>query len=69
MELSASDVVPAELLLAELATADIPRVRMILKQEQSTANRDVIVNTAQAVLDKVKAATPQPPPKHELISG
>jgi hypothetical protein len=59
-ELDASDVPPAEALLAELATADIGRVREILKAEGDGPARSVVIDTAQAVLKRADAAERPP---------
>jgi hypothetical protein len=55
-ELDATDVPPAEALLAELATADVSRVREILKAESDGPARSVVVATAQAVLERAGVA-------------
>ena len=74
-ELEGADVPTVESLLAELATADVPRLREILKAEQDGPNRPVVTQTAEAVLDKI-GASPRSPggqqigkSRHELISG
>ena len=74
-ELEGSDVPTVEALLAELATAEVPRIRQILKAEQDGPSRPVVMQTAEAVLDKV-GTTARPPgsqpagkARHELISG
>lgn len=51
-ELDASDVPEVTDLLAEMATADTDRVREILRDEESTANRMIVVQTARAVLQR-----------------
>lgn len=59
-ELEASDVPPVEALLAEMATADVQRVRAILKAETDGPSRGVVVETAQAVLKRAGAAERSP---------
>lgn len=71
-EIDATDVPGTTELLAELATADIARVREILAAEQSSSNRDPVVDTAKAVLEKMGAAERGPGPvkanqRHELV--
>jgi hypothetical protein len=59
-ELDATDVPPAEALLAELATADIQRVRAILKAETDGPARTLVIDTAQTVLKRAGAAERSP---------
>jgi hypothetical protein len=51
-ELDASDVPEVTELLAELATAEIDRVREILSDEEAGPKRMVILETCQAVLQR-----------------
>ena len=46
--------------LAELATADVERVREILAEEKDGPNRPAILDTCQAVLDKIGVAERKP---------
>jgi hypothetical protein len=55
-ELDASDVPQVTDLLAELATADIDRVRAIRADEEKTANRQIILQTCDAVLQRAGAS-------------
>jgi hypothetical protein len=59
-ELDASDVPEVTSLLAELALADVGRVREILAAETATAQRMVIIETCQAVLQRAGAAELKP---------
>jgi hypothetical protein len=51
-ELNASDVPEVTDLLAELATADVDRVREIFAAEESTSRRPIILQTCSAVLQR-----------------
>jgi hypothetical protein len=64
-EIDASDVPPSEALLAELATADVARVRDILKAEEDGPARNVVITTAQAVLELAGVAQ-RPPGGQQL---
>jgi hypothetical protein len=55
-ELDATDVAPTTELLAELATADVARVREILAVELDGPAREPVVQTCKAVLEKMGAA-------------
>jgi hypothetical protein len=59
-EIDASDVQPAEALLAELATAHVARVREILQAEIEGPARTVVIATAQAVLEHAGVAERNP---------
>ena len=49
-EIDASNVEPVNALLAELATADIDRVREILREESDGPSRSEVIDVAKAVL-------------------
>jgi hypothetical protein len=51
-ELGADDVPEVTALLAELATADIDRVRDIIKAERETSNRHVVLDTCERILQR-----------------
>lgn len=51
-ELNADDVPEVTALLAELATADIDRVRDIVKAERETSNRHVVLDTCERILQR-----------------
>jgi hypothetical protein len=51
-ELDATDVPEITGLLAELALADVDRVREVLASERSTANRQIVLETCQRVLQR-----------------
>lgn len=51
-ELDASDVPEITELLAEMATAEIDRVREIRANEEATSNRQIILQTCDAVLQR-----------------
>ena len=59
-ELDATDAPPVEALLAELATADVARVRAILRAESDGPSRSVVIDTAQAVLERAGVAEKAP---------
>lgn len=61
-EIDASDIVPVPVLLAELATADVDRVREILAAEREHAdpNRQIIVDTCEQVLERHGASERKP---------
>jgi hypothetical protein len=70
-EVDASDVPQTTDLLAELATADVARVREILAAEKAGPNREQVVGTCEAVLSKMNAAERGPGsvkanPRHEV---
>lgn len=73
-ELEADDVPAATDLLAELATADVARVRAILKAEADGPNREQVVDTCKAILAKAGAAERGPGAqerrsRHEIVTG
>lgn len=51
-EIDASDVEPVETLLAELATADIDRIREILREESDGPARSPVINLAKTLLQR-----------------
>ncbi len=55
-ELDADDVPEVTELLAELVLADVDRVRDILEAERQTANRQIILETCHAVLNRMGAS-------------
>src|SRR4051812_37813584 len=59
-EMDASDVQPVTDLLAELATADIDRVREILRDEEENAQRQVIIDVCRRVLVRSNASERRP---------
>jgi len=59
-EMNASDVPEITELLAELATADIDRVREIRRNEEGTAARMVILQTCDAVLQRAGVSERRP---------
>lgn len=59
-EMDASDVQPVTDLLAELATADIDRVREILRDEEDTSQRQVIIDVCRRVLVRANASERRP---------
>ncbi|HTE61713.1 MAG TPA: hypothetical protein VK631_15275 [Solirubrobacteraceae bacterium] len=59
-ELEASDVPEVTALLAELALADADRVRDVLDEERKTANRAVIVDTCERVLQRMGVSERKP---------
>jgi hypothetical protein len=59
-ELDASDVPEVTGLLAELAVADVDRVREILREEEATANRMVVLDTCQRVLQRAGVSDRSP---------
>lgn len=59
-EMDASDVPEITELLAELATADIDRVREIRRNEESTSARMVILQTCDAVLQRAGVSERRP---------
>jgi hypothetical protein len=73
-ELDGATDVPSSLsLLAELATAEITRVREILAAEQAGPAREEVVGTCQAILEKTGAAEQGPgaqraKPRHEVVT-
>lgn len=73
-ELDATDVPSSVELLAELAVADVDRVREILAAEQAGPDRSEITTTAKAILEKVGVAERGPgaakaKPRHEVVTG
>lgn len=72
-ELDASDVPAVNDLLRELATADISRVRQILKAETDGPARSEVIDTAKAVLEKANVplrgpGRPAEKTRHELVT-
>lgn len=70
-ELDADDVPEVTDLLAEMATADIDRVREIRKAEESTSRRQIILQTCDAVLQRAGVSTlkqGEHPPKATLTA-
>lgn len=63
-EIDADDVQPVTDLLAELAIADIDRVREIRADEERTANRQIIIQTADKVLQRA-GSSPLAPGQHK----
>lgn len=59
-ELDATDVPEVTDLLAELALADVDRVRDILQDEEQGANRMIIVTTCRSVLQRLGASERKP---------
>lgn len=59
-EIDASDVPPVNALLAELATADIERVREILAAESDGPARAEVIDVAKAVLERAGVAERKP---------
>jgi hypothetical protein len=59
-ELAASDVPEVTDLLAELATADVDRVREILADERKSSNREIIIHTCDSVLQRHGASERRP---------
>jgi hypothetical protein len=55
-EIDATDVPEITALLSELATAEIDRVREIRSEEEKTANRQLILQTCDAVLQRAGAS-------------
>jgi hypothetical protein len=47
-------------LLAELATADVDRVREILADERKSSNREIIIHTCDSVLQRHGASERRP---------
>lgn len=72
-ELEASDVPEEAALLAEMATADIRRVRQILRAEEAGPARQRILETCRSVLARAGVAerSPAQPGKvrHEIVSA
>jgi hypothetical protein len=64
----ASDVKPITDVLAELAVADVDRVREILAEEQDGPNRPAVLDTCRAVLDKIGIAE-RKPGQHEVLTS
>ena len=67
-EIDASDVETVEALLAEMATADVDRVREILAEEIDGPARPVIVATAQAVLTRAGVAEKAPGGQRKTVA-
>lgn len=72
-ELDASDIPAVNDLLRELATADIPRVRDILKAELDGPQREDVLVTARAVIEKAGVSErapgrPTAKTRHELVA-
>lgn len=59
-ELDASDVQPVTDILAELATADVDRVREILQTEEAGPKRQIVLETTRAVLQRAGVADRRP---------
>jgi hypothetical protein len=59
-ELDASDVPQVTDLLAEMATADVDRVREILQIEEAGPKRMVVLETCRAVLQRAGASERRP---------
>jgi hypothetical protein len=59
-EMDASDVQPVTDLLAELATADIDRVREILRDEEEGSQRQVIIDVCRRVLVRSNVSERRP---------
>jgi hypothetical protein len=59
-ELAASDVPEVTDLLAELATADIDRIREILVEEEAGSRRMIVLETARAVLQRTGVSERRP---------
>jgi hypothetical protein len=59
-ELDATDVPEVTELLAEMATADVDRVREILNEEEAGAKRMVILETCRAVLQRAGVSERRP---------
>jgi hypothetical protein len=59
-EMDASDVPEITELLAELATADIDRVREIRREEEASSARMVILQTCDAVLQRAGVSERRP---------
>ena len=55
-ELDATDVPPVNALLAEMATADVARVREILRAESDGPSRSEVIDVAKKVLDRAGAS-------------
>jgi hypothetical protein len=70
-ELDASDVPEVTSLLAELATADVARVREILQAEEKTSARRVVIETCHAVLQRAGAGelNPGQRPKAQTVTA
>lgn len=66
-ELNASDVREVTELLAELATADVERVREILADEKASAHREIILTTCLAILDRHGASEHKPGRQPEKV--
>jgi hypothetical protein len=67
-EMDASDVQPVTDLLAELATADIDRVREILRDEEEGSQRQVIIDVCRRVLVRSNVSERRPGEK-ATVSG
>lgn len=59
-ELGASDVPEVTALLAELATADVDRVREILAEEEATSRRQIVLQVCHSVLQRSGVSTLKP---------
>lgn len=59
-ELDASDVPEVTDLLAELAVADVDRVREILTEEEATSKRMVVLETCRRVLQRAGVSERRP---------
>ena len=69
-EIDANDVPPTNVVLAELATADVERVREILADERDHADRQEVIAVAEAILDKAGASARKPGgQRHEVIAS